>query len=188
MNSPKICTRCHNPYPATTKYFNVHRRAKDGLDCWCKSCKCADSKQYRQDNPEKYKEALRNSHKKYKSKRLLQQKKYRQDKSIQIRDQHREYSRKNRIKIRAMYHKYRARKRAAEGVCTSSDITAQYKRQKGKCHWCNKELSGYDIDHVIPLVRGGTNDPSNIVLACPHCNRSKGDKLPHEWLEGGRLC
>ena len=30
------------------------------------------------------------------------------------------------------------------------------------------------LDHAIPLVRGGFNDWSNIVVACAPCNRKKG--------------
>lgn len=33
------------------------------------------------------------------------------------------------------------------------------------------------IDHVIPLVAGGTNDLTNLVLACDRCNSTKGDAL-----------
>lgn len=44
------------------------------------------------------------------------------------------------------------------------------------CHICGKP--GADsVDHVIPLARGGTNDPSNLRPAHMFpCNRSKGDK------------
>jgi hypothetical protein len=38
----------------------------------------------------------------------------------------------------------------------------------------------------------GTDIPANsidyLVLSCPTCNLSKGDKFPWEWLDGGRLC
>lgn len=37
----------------------------------------------------------------------------------------------------------------------------------------------YHIDHVVPLVAGGTNDFSNLVIACVGCNVKKGRKL--EW-------
>jgi hypothetical protein len=43
------------------------------------------------------------------------------------------------------------------------------------CHYCN-QLMDYDdaqIDHVIPRVRGGTDAPINLVLACPICNHIK---------------
>jgi 5-methylcytosine-specific restriction endonuclease McrA len=44
---------------------------------------------------------------------------------------------------------------------------------------------GYHVDHRVPLSRGDSNDISNIVLACPHCNLSKGAKLPEDFA--GRL-
>ena len=44
----------------------------------------------------------------------------------------------------------------------------------------------YHVDHVIPLILGGSNGPENLVIACPRCNLSKGAKMPHEFSE--RLC
>lgn len=34
------------------------------------------------------------------------------------------------------------------------------------------------VDHVVPLARGGTHDPENLVLACMACNCKKGVR---EW-------
>lgn len=63
---------------------------------------------------------------------------------------------------------------------------AKASAQNGKCWWCGKDVGDtYHVDHLIPLARGGTNKPNNIVIACPFCNQSKHDKLPHEWC--GRL-
>jgi hypothetical protein len=30
------------------------------------------------------------------------------------------------------------------------------------------------IDHVVPVALGGSNDPSNLTVACPDCNGRKG--------------
>lgn len=87
---------------------------------------------------------------------------------------------------RAKTHRYRARKRNAKGSYTAQDIHLIRENQRNKCWWCGKSLEGgYHIDHRIPLARGGSNDPSNLVLTCAPCNLSKQDKLPSEW--GGRL-
>jgi 5-methylcytosine-specific restriction endonuclease McrA len=93
-----------------------------------------------------------------------------------------------RLKGRFSRHQYRTRKRSASGTHTIADIRHQYRVQKGFCYYCKCALGEiYHVDHVIPLSRGGSNDPSNLVISCPTCNTSKGAKLPSEWPQGGRL-
>ena len=33
------------------------------------------------------------------------------------------------------------------------------------------------FDHIIPLEKGGTNDPTNFQLLCANCNLTKNDAL-----------
>ena len=59
------------------------------------------------------------------------------------------------------------------------NLRASILRASDICHICGKP--GADaIDHVIPLARGGTSDPSNLRPAHhdtgDRCNRVKGDK------------
>lgn len=108
-----------------------------------------------------------------------------------VREQARRTSHKHRERVNVNRRTYYARKKHATGTHTVQDIQTQYDRQDSKCYWCGKKLGKakheYHVDHVIPLVRGGSNNPDNLVIACPHCNQSKHDKLPHEWFQGGRL-
>ncbi len=39
----------------------------------------------------------------------------------------------------------------------------------------------FEVDHVIPRSRGGTDHIDNLQLLCGHCNRIKGDR-PQEYL------
>ena len=56
-------------------------------------------------------------------------------------------------------------------------------QQEGRCAGCDTEFPfrAFDIDHVIPQSRGGTDHPDNLQLLCSHCNRVKGDR-PQEYL------
>lgn len=31
----------------------------------------------------------------------------------------------------------------------------------------------FDVDHIVPKSKGGTNDPSNLQLLCPNCHKGK---------------
>lgn len=57
----------------------------------------------------------------------------------------------------------------------------------GCCNYCRKALTldergAWDIDHVVPLSRGGLHELQNLVIACVRCNRSKGAKMLSEWV------
>lgn len=54
-------------------------------------------------------------------------------------------------------------------------------RDNGTCHHCGVKVEKGEIDHLFPWSRGGTDDPSNLVLSCRPCNRSKGSKTVEEW-------
>jgi 5-methylcytosine-specific restriction endonuclease McrA len=73
--------------------------------------------------------------------------------------------------------------------------------QRKKCHWCGRTMRLLDnkpyvdppldqatIDHVIPRTRGGTNERSNLVLACLDCNRKHANTLPAEREYVSRYC
>ena len=83
-----------------------------------------------------------------------------------------------------------ARMLNAEGSFSADDVKHQIIAQTDKrgvlrCWWCEKAIKGddYHVDHRIPLAKGGTNYPDNIVISHPKCNLSKGDKMPWEWSD-----
>jgi 5-methylcytosine-specific restriction endonuclease McrA len=61
---------------------------------------------------------------------------------------------------------------------------ALYLRDGFRCLYCAKDLRDADprditLDHIVPKVDGGSNEPSNLVCACKSCNCSRSD-LPVE--------
>ena len=53
-------------------------------------------------------------------------------------------------------------------------------RAGGLCEYCHTserwQYVPFTMDHVIPLSRGGTDEPDNLALSCFHCNRRKADR------------
>lgn len=46
--------------------------------------------------------------------------------------------------------------------------------QRWQCAHCDAVLEAtYQIDHRIPLWRGGSNEPDNLQALCPNCHASK---------------
>ncbi|MEE2657638.1 MAG: HNH endonuclease signature motif containing protein [Candidatus Latescibacterota bacterium] len=54
---------------------------------------------------------------------------------------------------------------------------------QGRCHYCEQHFttSALTMDHVVPIVRGGTSSKSNVVPCCKECNSQKRDLIPMEW-------
>jgi len=51
------------------------------------------------------------------------------------------------------------------------------------CQYCGKEITNaddYEMDHIIPITRGGKENYLNLVTACRSCNQKKLDKTPQE--------
>lgn len=51
-------------------------------------------------------------------------------------------------------------------------------RAGSRCEYCRIHSDdlflSFEIDHIIPVKHGGSNDLDNLALACPHCNQHKG--------------
>ncbi|MFN0213931.1 MAG: HNH endonuclease [Saprospiraceae bacterium] len=45
----------------------------------------------------------------------------------------------------------------------------------------------FEIDHIVSLKHGGSNDLENLAFACPHCNQHKGSDLGTYVSESNRL-
>lgn len=83
----------------------------------------------------------------------------------------------------------RCRIRNSEGSHTKMDIENLVALQKSKCANCNTDISkSKHVDHIVPIISGGSNDKSNLQILCPTCNLKKNAKDPIVWAqENGRL-
>lgn len=94
-----------------------------------------------------------------------------------------ERAKENRQKVR---HTRRARQYAAGGSYTNAEIRELLEQQNWFCAevTCRADLhAGKELDHRIPISRGGGNHVGNLQWLCPACNRQKRDMMPDEWAQ-----
>jgi 5-methylcytosine-specific restriction endonuclease McrA len=188
------CSHCENVYPETAEFFHEHRRrGRIELRAICKRCLVEQSKAYQRANPEVwrrhnakrqampgYREYMREAWRRFHAK-------------PEYREKDRELYRKivstvdGHERMRAKVRKRRARIRGTTRHHTVEDIRLAMEVQQGRCFYCQGDVSTkYTVDHLIPLVRGGSDGPENIVIACPGCNFRKADRTPQEFADGIR--
>jgi len=108
---------------------------------------------------------------------------YRERRIVEI---HEYQQRRPEVKVNYR-HRYRARKRHAPGSHTFADLAAIFEKQGGICFYCERQLASIQdghFDHVVPLSRGGSDGPENLVFACPGCNWRKHARTPAEFGGG----
>jgi 5-methylcytosine-specific restriction endonuclease McrA len=94
-----------------------------------------------------------------------------------LREKRREYHRSNPQKAKAKKAKRRAMEKGAKGKTTASQISFLQKTLNYRCVYCNEPLgTDWHLDHLVPLSKGGTNYPNNLVPSCAKCNLQKGRK------------
>lgn len=175
------CGECGRILPLDTEHWHVHRGSPHGFRQPCKECRNANSWDKR--NPERKRE---NDRRWYRERGWRARKRYIESGMAAANKRRYRRTQKGKLKVAAYNARRRARILQAKGSHTAEDVRLIGELQGWRCWWCGEDCSAqYHADHRIPLAKGGSNGPGNIVVSCPSCNLSKRDKMPHEWC--GRL-
>ncbi len=70
------------------------------------------------------------------------------------------------------------------GEITMSGTIREWQKEQElpkECVFCGSK-ENLQTDHLIPRSRGGGDSADNMVLSCPKCNDSRGDKGVFVWL------
>jgi 5-methylcytosine-specific restriction endonuclease McrA len=181
------CQRCKATKPVEA--FGKNRKVKDGIHVWCLECARAYSRMRRLDPENREKDRLY-----ARERRKLPEVKARlkitdaehlarypeRRRAIEQSEGRRATIRKyiNKPEVKARQLVIRADRRAAKlsGGGVSAEHWAEVlERFNHRCAYCLTDGS-LQMDHLIPLSRGGPHDPGNVIPACRPCNQSKGNR------------
>lgn len=185
----KKCSKCEK----TKDLGEFHRQksSPDGYKPRCKTCRNASNKQYREDNPEYYKE-WRDEHKSYMKKynskyrsqhkdRLNKERVARANRNPEATKAYkRAWYKANQDKVLERKRRRRERKIACGEVYSSEHQRATFRAFDNKCFNCGSG-DNLHIDHHRPLVKGHPLSLDNAVVLCESCNKSKSIKDPEDF-------
>ena len=175
----KQCRKCG--VPKDLSEFAKNKGTADGHVNICKQCHKAYVALHYQQNKQQYVGKA----KRWKATHL--------ERSRQIgRDHTHRYNEQNRTQVNArkavckrnnlpyyteLENRRRARKRNA--FVAPVDRRSIYDRDRGTCHICKLPVpfDKMELDHVIPLAKGGEHSPRNVAVAHARCNRKKWTHL-----------
>ena len=200
----KICSICNIKKPLSEFYKDTSK--KDGHRYSCKVCeknrvrewtkknrqhKLDYNQNYRKENVEEISKLNKEYHKNNIEKLRVYGDNWRKDNP----SYNRNWTANNRDKKREINRKsYRVRReRVVKGVIKLSSIKRDALQDENyKCPYCgytegqiphtSDKRTKWEIEHIIPVSRGGHDSLSNIKIVCWPCNRSKGAKTFEEWV------
>lgn len=191
----KHCSRCGQEKPLDSFYKDKSR--SDGRQRSCIDCARDRSREWNAANPERKRAASRRDYHKHKPQRTAKtvawqeanperlnatRRKYRAENQERMLERETAWRQANPEKVRAMKLNDKHKRRAAQRSEDSRKVTmAEMRRiQAMPCVACGSR-EGIQVDHVVPLARGGAHRLGNLQPLCRPCNLSKGAKLMSEW-------
>ena len=171
----KKCSRCKQMKDPSE--FGKDKSRPDGLNIACKKCKSEANLKYRQNNRQAYLKSKNDSHKRNIEHELQYKKNYYIQNRVAIIAYQKNYAKKNPTKRSKIKSAYRGRKKSVSFLVLDKEIQ---KIKSSPCFACGA-AERIEIDHIIPLSKGGRHSIGNLMPLCRSCNSSKSNKLLIEW-------
>ena len=183
--STQRCSKCKQVLPLDS--FGKNKSRKNGFDNYCLPCRRVQVRIYQQ--TEKGKAALKrgwvSAAAKAKYKRWKNSEKgkaylkwYRHTEKC-IAKNKRFWKSQNGKMLSAKHASLRYNRKMKHATLTAEEWNNILNSYNHCCAYCQTNASKLEIDHYVPLCKGGTHTKENVVPACRHCNAMKQSRHPH---------
>jgi 5-methylcytosine-specific restriction endonuclease McrA len=166
------CGKCGCTKPKTLEFFGRSKDHRDGLETRCKTCmrrkyrewaavnkerKAAYDKQRRDENPERHAATYRNWFLKNRERRYeYRRRRMQENEDFRLRVRHSSTQRRRNIKY------------------TQAALDYVPVLRCDPCSYCGQPAES--VDHIVPVIAGGSSDWDNLTAACRQCNSSKRER------------
>ena len=179
-NDTKICTGCKIFLPLSS--FYVNNKLKSGLSSCCKSCQDKRTAEWRLKNVEKIRLQSRIRNRRFLENHLESERErkrlYRLNNPEKVAAKNKKWFADNPDKVSEYNHQRRAKiYHNGKFLIRDSYIKKLY---MSPCVVCSS-FKNIELDHVVPVSRGGRHSEGNLQPLCRSCNRSKSNKTMMEW-------
>jgi 5-methylcytosine-specific restriction endonuclease McrA len=191
MESIKVCPDCGKSKPRSE--YNFKNRQKQRYQAYCRPCEkvrhtafatenrnqeLARKKSYYYANRKRLLQYKKDNYELTKPERLLESRNYRLANAEVVKEKAKKYFAENKELVRHHAKLRRVRKKT-NGVFLVT-LKEQKRLYSQPCFYCGS-LDSIQLDHVVPLSRGGTHSIGNLVPACAYCNNQKNKWFITEW-------
>lgn len=166
--SQKRCSKCGETKLVSEFY---KRKGRSGYLSICKTCRGKISIDI-----DKLKEYRKNHRLKYKALRNEQSKQWNRAHPEKHRQSNNKYQKNNPDVSRQITKNRRERKKNAGGTISKQEWLDVLEKYGNKCLCCGSR-EFIQMDHVVPLIVGGSNTIDNVQPLCRSCNSKKGIKV-----------
>ena len=174
----RTCSTCGVGYFEPEKWFRKCRRNKDGFQSQCKSCEAHTKQAWYYANRERQASLTKAWRDANKEREAATKKAYR----AKNRDRVNEYSLARYHRMGGDgYRRHLALILEMDGPCCGDNPI-------GGLKGCGIDLTTLpreqiNVDHILPVAKGGTNDLDNLQALCRSCNIAAGDKTVDEFAK-----
>ena len=180
--SIKQCLACKQTKPL--EEFGKEKKSKDGRTGRCKLCLNAQKREAYKKDPEKYRAISKENYYKWRGKKLSYAKAYAKEKpEVNRRARKRYYQRntekaKHRIREcqkkkpwKVAWYLANRRMRLRDQSCDHANCPKQIKE------FYKHRPDGFEVDHIVPLSKGGAHCIENLQYLTVSDNREKGARV-----------
>ena len=175
-NNTKVCKDCK--LEKDTFLFYANKLNLDGLGSYCKPCAKIRSAKWKSNNKEKHLLQSINWRAANPEQKKITDNLWRNNNLEKVRESNRRWQEKNPEKILENIHIRKARKQNNKTYFVRKKFIVRL--YNSSCVFCGSKEK-IQMDHVMPISRGGQHSEGNLQPLCQKCNYSKNSKTMSEW-------